>query len=382
MNLITVWLSAAGFTVIAAMRVMDPVLPVVARDFGLTIGNAGVVVTAFALPYGLFQLIYGPLGDRVGKLKVIASMLAVSAVFTGASALAPGVEALAVMRFLTGMTAAAVVPLSLAYIADNVAYAGRQTAIGRYLIGLIFGQIVGGSLGGVFAEYFGWRALFVVFAVVTGMISVGLWRIARTRREELPPVPSNGRRMLEPYLALLKRREPRAVILAVAAEGLLFFGGFTFIGAYLHAEFGLSFAYIGLILAGFGFGGLIYSSAVRRIVETLGERGMLTTGGLLMAVCYLSLAAAPDWRWCIPLVIALGFGFIMMHNTLQTLATELAPDTRGTAVSLFAFSLFMGQGVGVALLGHIIDGAGYGPAFAVSGMGLALLGFWFRTRVD
>jgi predicted MFS family arabinose efflux permease len=71
----------------------------------------------------------------------------------------------------------------------------------------------------------------------------------------------------------------------------------------------------------------------------------------------------------------------MFHNTLQTRATEMAPQTRGTAIAVFAFCLFMGQASGVAVCGFAIRFLHYGWTFALTGAGLALLGFWFAVRI-
>lgn len=72
----------------------------------------------------------------------------------------------------------------------------------------------------------------------------------------------------------------------------------------------------------------------------------------------------------------------MMHSTLQTQATELSPSSRGTAVSLFAFNLFMGQGIGAVVLGRIVDHAGYIPCFIVCGISVALLAVWFASQMQ
>jgi predicted MFS family arabinose efflux permease len=65
-----------------------------------------------------------------------------------------------------------------------------------------------------------------------------------------------------------------------------------------------------------------------------------------------------------------------MHSTLQTRATELAPQSRGTALSGFSFCLFLGQGVGVYVISHIVDGPGYGYAFGMASIGVAALAAW------
>jgi len=381
MNQIIFWLSAAAFIVVAIMRVTDPLLPIIASDFGLTVGRTSIIVTAFALPYGLFQLIYGPLGDRFGKLTIIVFALASSAVFTLACALAGSVEILAALRFMAGIATAAVVPLSMAFIADHFAYEVRQPVIARYLNGLIMGQIAGGSLGGIMAELFGWRVIFVVFGTVVGAMAYFVWRYSNHHRETLRPAPLHGRGLFKPYIALLKADRPRHVIITATIEGFFFFGAGAFIGAFLHHTFDLRYAWVGVMLACFGIGSLIYSNTAKYIVAALGERRMVIAGAILMSLCYVGLALVPSWQLCIPILIVCGFGFYVMHNTLQTLATELAPDARGTAVSLFAFSLMVGQGVGVAVLGRVIDRFGYSAAFMTTAVAVALIGFWFQGKL-
>ena len=93
---------------------------------------------------------------------------------------------------------------------------------------------------------------------------------------------------------------------------------------------------------------------------------MIIVGSLTMASCYLGFAFAPGWEVCVPIMIVCGFGFYIMHNTLQTLATELAPDARGTAVGFF---------------GLIIDRFGYSPAFILIAAAVACLGMWFQGKL-
>ncbi len=71
----------------------------------------------------------------------------------------------------------------------------------------------------------------------------------------------------------------------------------------------------------------------------------------------------------------------VMHNRLQTLATEIAPNARGTALALFAFVLMSGQGIGVALYGVIIDGVGYLAAYSSAAIVIALLATWFQSTL-
>src|SRR5262249_35371882 len=168
-------LGAAAFMVQTDARVIDPLLHVVATDFHTTPPAAAIIISSYALPYGLFQLLYGPIGDRVGKLRVMATCLAVFSIGTFACAFVPTIPVFAILRFLTGVVAAAVIPMSLGYIGDKVPYQDRQIALGRFMSALMIGQIVGSTVGGLFGQYLGWRYVFVVLGVcalgVSGLLA-------------------------------------------------------------------------------------------------------------------------------------------------------------------------------------------------------------------
>jgi predicted MFS family arabinose efflux permease len=375
-------LAAAAFVSGANLRLFDSLLPSVARDFMVAPTTAAVVVTMFTLAYGLFQIVHGPLGDRVGKLRVIGGATLIAAAASLGCAFAPTLEALAWLRFATGIGAAAIVPLSLAWIGDNTPYEKRQATLGRFLGFVLMGQICGPALGGALAEYVHWRQVFDVMAAVFLLVSAVLLVVDRSSRKKAPPPAVLARTgVLHAYAAVLRDRWVRTVMLTVFLEGALFYGAFAFTGAYLQERFDLSYLLIGGLLAGFGLGGVIYSQMVRRLLAMLGETGFVKAGGSLLLVCFLLLPVLPWWQATIPIFVVAGFAFYMFHNTLQTRATEMAPKARGTAIAVFAFSLFMGQAGGVAFFGLVIGNFDYGWAFVITGVGLLALGLWFAQRV-
>ncbi len=401
-------LGMAAFMVQADARVIDPLLHVIARDFNTSPPSAAVVISSYALPYGLFQLLYGPIGDRIGKIRVMAACLAVFSFGTFACAFVPNIPVFATLRFLTGVAAAAVIPMSLGYIGDTFAYQDRQIALARFMSALMIGQIVGSTLGGVFGEYFGWRYIFVVFGIVSLAVSALLLKEARQFAERrntsrslgaaILTVPLGGTLIFIGLLGVLPTafsvaceaagaallvyalatqygsmmRLPTAYLVlgTVMLEGLFVFGGLSYLASSLTDRFGINYAYAGLMVAGFGAGGLIYSLSVKKLVVGAGELGVLLIGGTLLGVAFVFIGVMPSWPWFIPAVIVLGMGYYTMHGTLQTRATELAPHARGTAISLFAFFFFLGQATGPQLLGSILNARGYAAAFIVAGIGL------------
>ncbi len=106
----------------------------------------------------------------------------------------------------------------------------------------------------------------------------------------------------------------------------------------------------------------------------------MAVGIVLLASGYVVLGVTP-WLWVAPVSVAVvGLGFYMLHNTMQTEATQLAPEARGLSVSMFAIMLFTGQSVGVALAGAVFDRWGGVPVFLGAAVGLLVVILWFRLQ--
>jgi len=373
-----VLLSAAAFASVATMRVAEPLLPQVAQEFGVTAGEASIVATAFALAYGLCQLVYGVLGDRFGKYRLVTLATFASALTVTAAGLAGSLEALGAARLAAGASAAAIVPLSMAFIGDHVPYHSRQTTLARFLSGTLLGMIAGQTLGGVLGDLLGWRAVFLVLG--GSFLAVGVLLVVELRSSRVPPpllTPAiSPAGLIRSYVHLLRRPWVAIVLASVFAEGFLFYGAFTFIGAWLRARFALDYALVGLLLGCMGLGGLLYTLTVTRLVRALGERGLAFGGGIVIALGFVIVAGAPLVAMA-PAITLLGLGLYMFHNTLQTHATQMAPETRGLAVSTFANALFLGQAGGVWLCAVIVDRAGFAPVFVAAGVALPALGAIF-----
>lgn len=378
-----VLLSMAGFCAMAVLRISEPILPEVADEFGTTVGIASVMATAFALAYGVCQIFSGPFGDRYGKFLIITISLAAATAMVTATAWADSLSTLAWLRFATGAATAAVIPLSLAYIGDIVPYEQRQQVLARYITGTILGLLFGQAAGGLIIELAGWRSVFLVMGALYAIVTVLCIHELRSTRidRRKNQVPVRVKNVLAQYRSIATRPHPKQVLLTVFLEGFFLYGGVAYLGAFLRHKFAIDYATIGLLLSGFGIGGLIYILASRRIIRTLGESGMVRIGGASALAGYLMLILLPAWQFAVLGNFLLGFGFSMLHNTLQTNATQMAPDSRGSAVSLFAFSLFLGQASGVALLGTVVDGFGYTPTFLVCGVGMLAIGLWFGQRL-
>ena len=222
-------------------------------------------------------------------------MTLLSALTTASAAFAGSLALLGVARFVSGATAAAIVPLSMAFVGDHVPYQGRQAVLARFLTGTIMGLVGGQVLGGTLGELVGWRAVFVLLGGLFLLVGALLALELRSARVPTPLLSGSisPAAILRGYRLLLGRSWARVILLTVFVEGFLFYGAFAFIGAYLHARFALGYAVIGLVLAAFGLGGLIYAVTVRRLIERLGERGLALGGGLVLTAGLRDRGARP-----------------------------------------------------------------------------------------
>lgn len=362
-----------------SMRICDAMLPALATQFATTPGYSAQSISAFALSYGLLQLVYGPLGDRYGKVRVIACATLACTIGSAASALSSSLEWLVASRALSGAAAAGIIPLTMAWIGDSVAYEVRQSVLARLLGATVFGMITGQWLGGLVSETIGWQAAFVGLAMV--FATCGALLLAREGRAEAHRLP-RAESLSSRLRSIARLPWARTVLVVTAIEGALAFSALAFIPSDLHLRFGLSMRSAGALVALYGVGGLIYSRTARLLLRRIGEPGLAKLGAVSTSAAFATIACAPSWSWVPPACLVAGFGFYALHNTLQTNATQMAPEARGTAVSLFACCLFLGQSIGVAAAAWIVDRFAAPVVFMVSSLGLLLLGFSFATLIQ
>ncbi len=366
-------LAAAGFLSSAGARVVDPVLHPISTEFQVAVPDLWVLIAAFTLPYGLAQLVLGPVGDRVGKMRVLLAAIGGYSLFTGACALCTSLPMLVLLRACAGAASAGLIPVCVAYIGDAVPYGQRQAVLGQFLSGVVVAQVISGPLGGVFGQYLGWRGVFWVLAGLALAVGVAL----AVRLRGLPDRRSSGRMFnLDNYIQMLSHRTGRLILLAGVLDGALIVGCFPFLAPYLHEHFGLSYAQTGLVLACFGFGALTYTQFAPLLLRRLGEGGMVLAGGVGIAAALVVGSWTDSWLVFVGVEFVLGLSFFLVHGVLQARSTEMLPQARTTAVAAFSCLLFLGQSAGALMISAGIAWWGYKVAFALDGAAVVVFTVW------
>lgn len=364
-----VLLTVLGFTGFAsniAIRIVDPIVPLLAREFDVAVTVAALLASAYTLPYALGQPVLGPLGDSKGKVRVMSVCLFLLAAALAASALAWDVASLAVTRMFSGLAGGACIPLALALIGDRFPLERRQAAISRYLLFVIIGQMSGPPMAGLLSDWIGWRPVFLIAAVIALAAGIAVRAGIRPQPGIVRP-PFRLETILANYRLVLANPMAKFCYGAVAAEGCFIYGYMPYVAAGLEARGAGSIREAGFVVAGIGLGGLAFNLLLGRLQRGMDRPAIMRAGSMLIFAAMVAVALSPTWPLEMAAFTVVGLGFYMLHTGIQTEATELAPTARGSAVALHAFSLFFGMAIGPLLYGAAIPWLGAPLAVIIGG---------------
>jgi len=369
-------LGLSGFVVMADNWVVSPILPAIARSIQVSPVQAGLLISAYMIPFGLFQLVFGPLADRYGKRQVITFSMIFFTIGTGLCGIGIGLLDLALYRAVTGVFAASVMPIGLALIGDVIPMERRQQAIGTFMGIAFLGQGLSMAVGGSIAYFVSWRGVFFVYAGLAILSTLLLYFAGR----QAPSRKNPNSRYLSPYIELIRNRRSLMVYIVVLIEGILIIGSFSYLGAYTEYLFKFNYLAIGLTLTAFGAGAVITGRLVGKIVPRIGRKNALSLGLISAMIADTVFFVARIHPVILIMGVGfLGIGFMLAHSTLLTIATEFAKAARGTAMSLVAFCFMGGGGVGTAIGGRVISSIGYAQFYIF--FGILLFGLLLMARL-
>jgi len=231
-------------------------------------------------------------------------------------------------------------------------------------------------VGGFAADQAQWRWPFAALAVWLATCSVLIGIAAR--RDPVPRLDKSSH-FARDAAGILTHKWPRMVVGTVFVEGMLVFGALAFIPTHLHFNRGVDLSTAGLALVPYALGGVTFALFAGPIVRTLGEVNLARAGAVLLMSGCLVVAWAPGAGLAAAGCLLAGLGFYGLHNTLQTNATQMAPERRGSAMALFASLFFMGQSVGVAVAGVLVERAGTTTVLVAAGVAMLPVGLTFAA---
>lgn len=358
-----------------------PLLINISNDLNITLSTAAMSVTAYMLSFGVFTLLFGPLSDRFGKVKVITIAAFGTAIFSMLGALAFNLPSLVFFRAMNGAFGAGVFPVTMALVGESFDNNNRQKALGK-VMGLMFlGSAMATVMGGALAYIGSWRMVYLIYGVGELILAIIMFK---TLKRDTPVVQKLN--IFKSYKIVLKDVRFLRLVGLIFFVGFSVFGSFTYTGKLIQDVTGYNIFIVGLILSVFGFGTVIGGRLAPKLRKIL-KNNFLVVSGILGGFSLLALASLTN-IWLLSIAF-LGFGiaFIFLQLTLIATAQEKLPKMKGTAMSMASFNMFVGGAIGTTINGEIIENIGISQIFfnssiiiLITGIVAAIFVSKFETR--
>jgi MFS transporter, YNFM family, putative membrane transport protein len=364
-------LYAGTIAAYADMYVTQPILPVLAEEFGVGAARAGLTVSAVVLAIAVASTVYGPLSDAVGRRRVMVGATALLAVATLACAFAPSFGALLALRAVQGVLVPGMTAVSVAYAGDRFRVEEVPGVVGGIIAASVVGGLVGRVLSGAIAAELGWRAAFVAFSAVTAVAAALLWR-------GLVEGAGRERRGLSAAWAGMfgHLRDPRLVGAYLVGAALFFgwTGVFTYLPFHLSAPpYGLSTAAVSSVYLVYA-AGVLASPAAGRLSGRYPARRLIAVG-LVTATAGLFVLLAPGLPLVVGGLVLLVLGTFTAQAIAPAFVNVTARTAKGGASALYLTSYYVGGTLGSVVPGFALQAAGW-PGVVLScaaALGIALV---------
>ncbi|MDD3171930.1 MAG: MFS transporter [Bacilli bacterium] len=334
-----------------------PLIINIAQDLNLTISTAAISVTAYMLAFGAFTLLFGPLSDRFGKVKIINIAALGTAIFSMLGAFAFNLPSLIFFRAMNGAFGAGIFPVTMALVGQSYDDKNRHKALGK-VMGLMFlGGATATAIGGALSFYGSWRMVYFIYGLGELILAVIMLKVL----ERDKPVV-NHLNFVNAYKEPLSNFKFMRIVTTVFLLGFSVFGSFTYSGTLIKEISGYNILMIGLILSLFGVGTVIGGRIAPKLKMIMGVK-FLALAGVIGSLSLFALSATEN-IWLIGIAL-FGFGaaFISLQSTLISTAQEKLPKMRGTAMSLASFNMFVGGAIGTTLNGTVMKNYGASQIF-------------------
>lgn len=354
---------------------VSPLLIDIARDLNISIGDAALSVTAYMLTFGLFTIVFGPLGDRYGKTKIINIAAFGTAIFSMLGAFAYNLPYLIIVRALNGAFGAGIFPVTMALIGESFEPEKRQGAIGKVMGMMFLGGASATAIGGVVAYFGSWRWVYFIYGLAELVIALLMVKYLEKTSGVIDKLNFG-----KVYGEALSNTKLISIVGTIFLVGFSVFGSFTYSGKYVQDKTGYNILIVGLILTIYGIATVIGGRKAPKIRMKMKNNFLVFAGVLGGASLVMFSISSPVAALGVAL-FGFGLSFVFLQSTLVSTAQETMPKLRGTAMSLASFNMFIGGAVGTTVNRHILNNYQINDIYLIAGLILIVVGFLGRFVV-
>lgn len=337
-------LAVCAFFIGLDSLVVTPLIPEISKATNTPLERGGLLITAYALFYGFFAPLFGPISDKVGRKKMIVLGMVLFSIGTFCTGLTNNFNHILIFRAITGLSGAIVMPSIFALVGDKFQYQSRGMAMGMIMGAMIGSTVLGVPAGAFVTQLASWQWTFyglgILALLVTWLAFVGLPKTPPTNQIPVSvPVIFVG--------SIKKAFSNTSVFFALLSTLLWTFGlhaMFSYIGVYYETNFQLTVAEIGLVILVAGLGSVLGNIFGGKLADKLSKKVVVSFASVIasVGVIWFSLSTETLIVAIIAHVIwstSIGFG----QSSLTALISELSPKVRGTVLSLNSSAMYMGM---------------------------------------
>lgn len=346
---VTLALFSAGLATFALLYCVQPILPVLSQDFGISPAESSLSLSFSTGLLAIGLMFTGPLSDAIGRKSVMVVALLLAAICTLICAFMTSWHGILLMRALIGLSLSGVAAVGMTYLSEEIHPSFVAFSMGLYISGNSIGGMSGRLVTGVLTDFFSWRISLAVIGVFALAAACMFWRI-------LPASKHFRASSLRPRTLLInfKLHWHDKGLPLLFAEGFLLMGSFVtmfnYIGYRLLSDpYHLSQAIVGLLSVVYLTGS--YSSPKAGILTTKFGRGpVLTASIVIMLIGILITALVPVAVIFIGMMLFTA-GFFAAHSVASSWIGRRARRAKGQASSLYLFCYYVGSSVAGTLGG-------------------------------
>ncbi|MBA0172842.1 MFS transporter [Pectobacterium versatile] len=354
---VTLALFSAGLATFALLYCVQPLLPVLSQDFGISpaTSSLSLSVSTVMLAFGL--LFTGPLSDTIGRKNVMVVSLMLAAICTVICAFMTSWNGVLIMRAMMGLSLSGVAAVAMSYLSEEIHPSVLAFSMGLYISGNSIGGMSGRLVSGVLTDYFPWRVAIGTIGVLALIAAITFWRILPESRHFRPG-------SLRPKTLLLnsKLHWRDAGLPLLFLEGFLLMGAFVtlfnYIGYRLLAPpYLLSQAVVGLLSVVYLTGS--YSSPKAGALTARYGRGPVLSIAILLMLAGLGMTALSPLFAIFGGMMLFTAGFFAAHSVASSWIGQRARRAKGQASSMYLFSYYLGSSLAGTLGGFFWHSFGW-----------------------
>ncbi|MCU5322330.1 MFS transporter [Bacillus cereus] len=346
-------LAIVAFFVGLDSLLVAPLLPVITETISIPDGSGGLLITIYALCYGITAPVFGMMSDRVGRKRMIIIGFIIFSISTFCTGLAKNFEILLLFRGLTGLSGAMIMPSIFALVGDKVTYESRGKAMGTIMGAMIGSTVIGVPIGAFLSEIGNWQWTFYSIGLLTLFLTLLINHILRNEKERDDVHVSLTETVDAPLKMTVVNISVLFALLATFLWTIGLHGMFSYIGVYYENNFGISVGKIGIVIFLAGVGSVAGNILGGKLADKIGKKSVIVIASIVSSISVMLFSLSTE-NLVIAIIVHIiwslfiGFG----QASLTALISELKPAVRGTVMALNSSAMYIGMTIasGVASL--------------------------------